>query len=145
MEEKIGNITGARDVYSCGVKAQCTDAASVWHGWASLEIRQGNYDLAKKLLRQGLNMGDAQNNLNEIDELIASYKDPQPEKKIAFFSAGDTFPEEDNNMEGVSLFSGVLSAPSLNPPFQFQSEVNENTHSSLAGALNEMESSIRRR
>jgi len=48
------NYTAARQVYRRGVNADCTDAASVFHGLAKLEISQGNVDIARKVLLRGL-------------------------------------------------------------------------------------------
>jgi tetratricopeptide (TPR) repeat protein len=44
----------ARQIYERGVQAKCPDAASIYHGYARLELSLGNVDRARDLLFQGL-------------------------------------------------------------------------------------------
>lgn len=55
MELRRGNVDAARQVFDRGVKAQCSDVASVYHGLAKLELSLGNVDEAKNALVEGLN------------------------------------------------------------------------------------------
>lgn len=54
MELRRGKLNEARAVYERGVKEQCSDPASVFHGLAKLELSLGNVELAKDILRKGL-------------------------------------------------------------------------------------------
>lgn len=54
MELRRGNVDGARKVFERGLKAQCMDVASVYHGLAKLELSQGNVDVAREVLIKGL-------------------------------------------------------------------------------------------
>eukprot|EP00977_Amphora_coffeiformis_P001226 scaffold256_cov159-Amphora_coffeaeformis.AAC.7 len=49
-----GNVIEARGIFERGVKNDCTDAASVYHGYAKLELSLGNVKRAKLLLKKGL-------------------------------------------------------------------------------------------
>ena len=49
-----GNVKEAREIFERGVKASCTDAASVYHGYAKMELSLGNVKRAKRLLKMGL-------------------------------------------------------------------------------------------
>jgi len=54
MEERIGNFTGAQEVFRMGVEAHCPDTPSVLNGWAMLAMKQRDYRQARALLRKGL-------------------------------------------------------------------------------------------
>jgi tetratricopeptide (TPR) repeat protein len=60
MELRRGRVDEARNVYKRGVAAQCSDAASVFHGLAKLELSQGNVDLAREILAEGIRKVEAQ-------------------------------------------------------------------------------------
>lgn len=60
MEFQRGNVTEAREVYKRGVRADCTDPASVYHGLAKLEISLGNIDIARQILLYGLQRVESQ-------------------------------------------------------------------------------------
>ena len=49
-----GNWDEARAIFERGLQANCTDAASVYHGYARMELSLGNVKRAKRLLRQGM-------------------------------------------------------------------------------------------
>lgn len=49
-----GDVKDAREIFERGVRANCTDAASVYHGYAKMELSLGNVKRAKLLLRKGL-------------------------------------------------------------------------------------------
>ena len=53
-EMKRGNVEEARAIFERGVRANCSDAASVYHGYAKLELSLGNVSKARSLLQQGL-------------------------------------------------------------------------------------------
>jgi tetratricopeptide (TPR) repeat protein len=48
-----GDSEEARKVFERGARANCSDAASIFHGYASLELSCGNVDRARELLVQG--------------------------------------------------------------------------------------------
>lgn len=52
-EWKQGNVDAARRIYERGVRAGCSDAASLYHGYAMLELAHGNVDTARDLLISG--------------------------------------------------------------------------------------------
>lgn len=54
MEERIGNFTGAQEVFRMGVEAHCPDTPSVLNGWAMLAMKRRDYAQARALLRKGL-------------------------------------------------------------------------------------------
>ena len=53
-EFQSGNIEAARAIFERGVKAGCSDAASLYHGYGKLELTLGNVDTARKILMTGL-------------------------------------------------------------------------------------------
>ncbi|CAB9523264.1 HAT [Seminavis robusta] len=53
-ELKHGTAEGARQIFERGVRAKCADAASIYHGYAKMELSLGNVDAAKAMLRKGL-------------------------------------------------------------------------------------------
>lgn len=52
-ELRQGNIEAARKVFKRGVRANCSDSASIYHGYAKLELTCGNVDRARELLLRG--------------------------------------------------------------------------------------------
>ena len=54
MELRRNRILEARQIYKRGILAKCSDAASVFHGLARLEISVGNVEMARKILIEGL-------------------------------------------------------------------------------------------
>lgn len=53
-EFQRGNIDNARDVFQRGVRAKCSDAASLYHGYGKLELSLGNVDSARSILEKGI-------------------------------------------------------------------------------------------
>ncbi|KAL7558465.1 hypothetical protein ACA910_011642 [Epithemia clementina (nom. ined.)] len=51
---KRGQVDAARAIFERGVQANCSDAASVFHGYAKLELSMGNVSRGRQLLQQGL-------------------------------------------------------------------------------------------
>jgi tetratricopeptide (TPR) repeat protein len=49
----VNSYEEARDIYERGVRANCTDPASLYHGYARLELSMGNVNRARELLWQG--------------------------------------------------------------------------------------------
>jgi tetratricopeptide (TPR) repeat protein len=54
-ELRHGTAEGARQIFERGVRAKCADAASIYHGYAKMELFLGNVDAARAMLRKGLN------------------------------------------------------------------------------------------
>lgn len=50
----LGNLDSARQIFESGVRARCKDPASVYHGYAKLELAAGNIGLARNILVEGL-------------------------------------------------------------------------------------------
>jgi tetratricopeptide (TPR) repeat protein len=59
-ELRQGNSEEARKVFERGVRNNCSDAASIFHGYARLELSCGNVDRARELLVQGREEAQAQ-------------------------------------------------------------------------------------
>jgi len=55
-EYQSGNIVEARAVFERGVKADCSDAASLYHGYGKLELSLGNVERARAILEEGLEL-----------------------------------------------------------------------------------------
>jgi len=53
-ELRHGTVQEAREIFERGVRANCADAASIYHGYAKLELSSGNVDAARDKLRIGL-------------------------------------------------------------------------------------------
>ena len=53
-ELRHGTVEGARQIFDRGVRAKCSDAASIYHGYAKLELFLGNVDAARAMLVKGL-------------------------------------------------------------------------------------------
>ncbi|GKY99825.1 hypothetical protein MPSEU_000936300 [Mayamaea pseudoterrestris] len=51
--QKVGDADKARAIFQRGVVANCPDAASIFHGYAMLELWLGNVDQARTLLLRG--------------------------------------------------------------------------------------------
>jgi len=43
-----GNVTKAREIYTKGVRMNCTDSTSVYHGYAKLELKGGNVEVSER-------------------------------------------------------------------------------------------------
>lgn len=54
MEHKHGMIDRAREIFERGIAANCVDPASLYHGYAKIELSDGNIDKARDLLKEGL-------------------------------------------------------------------------------------------
>lgn len=57
---RAGEISEARAIFERGIKARCTDVASVFHGYAQLEISVGNIPKARAFLVKGLEEAKSQ-------------------------------------------------------------------------------------
>ena len=62
LERRQGNTAYARQIYENGIKANCTDAPSVYHGLAKLHLSLGEVEEAHNVLQQGLAMFPAGGN-----------------------------------------------------------------------------------
>lgn len=51
--EQQGDDDKARTIFERGVRANCTDVASIYHGFAKVELSVGNVDRARQLLLEG--------------------------------------------------------------------------------------------
>jgi tetratricopeptide (TPR) repeat protein len=51
--EHSHNESKARDIYMRGVRVNCTDVASIYHGYGRLELMLGNVDRARSILMEG--------------------------------------------------------------------------------------------
>ena len=60
MEFRRGNVSEAREVYNRGMRAGCSDPASVYHGLAKIELSLGKVDIAREILIRGLRLVEAQ-------------------------------------------------------------------------------------
>lgn len=54
LERRQGNPAVAKQIYENGIKANCTDAPSVYHGLAKLHISLGEVEEARDVLQRGL-------------------------------------------------------------------------------------------
>jgi tetratricopeptide (TPR) repeat protein len=54
LERRQGNVEYARQIYENGIKANCTDAPSVYHGLAKLHLSLGEIEEARNVLQRGL-------------------------------------------------------------------------------------------
>ena len=54
LERRQGNTAYARQIYENGIKANCTDAPSVYHGLAKLHLSLGEVEEARNVLQRGL-------------------------------------------------------------------------------------------
>ena len=54
LERRQGNVEYARQIYENGIKANCTDAPSVYHGLAKLHLSLGEIEEARNVLSRGL-------------------------------------------------------------------------------------------
>eukprot|EP00980_Cylindrotheca_fusiformis_P015825 scaffold4634_cov122-Cylindrotheca_fusiformis.AAC.6 len=53
-EFQLGNVPEARAIFKRGVKAECSDLASLYHGYGKFELNCGNIERARSILRKGL-------------------------------------------------------------------------------------------
>ena len=56
LERRQGNVEYARQIYENGIKANCTDAPSVYHGLAKLYLSLGEIEEARNVLQRGLDL-----------------------------------------------------------------------------------------
>ncbi|KAL7451764.1 hypothetical protein ACHAWC_003562, partial [Mediolabrus comicus] len=56
LERRQGNVEYARQIYENGIKANCTDAPSVYHGLAKLHLSLGEIEEARDVLQRGLSL-----------------------------------------------------------------------------------------
>lgn len=59
MEMRRGNATGARHVFTEGIRVNCSDLASLYHGWGLLELHEsgGGREKAVSIFRRGIDIG----------------------------------------------------------------------------------------
>ena len=53
-ELRHGTVVGARRIFELGVRAKCSDVASIYHGYAKMELSLGKIDSAREILQRGL-------------------------------------------------------------------------------------------
>lgn len=53
-EFQLGNLAEARSIFKRGVKAECSDLASLYHGYGKFELNCGNIERARSILQKGL-------------------------------------------------------------------------------------------
>lgn len=58
LERKQGNLDNAKKLYEDGIRADCTDAPSVYHGLAKLHLSSGEVEAARSVLQEGLSNFD---------------------------------------------------------------------------------------
>lgn len=58
--QHCGDSTQVRRIFERGVRARCPDAASIYHGYARLELSLGNVDRARELLLTGCREAQSQ-------------------------------------------------------------------------------------
>ena len=72
LERGQGNAVRARQLYEDGIKANCTDAPSVYHGLAKLHLSMGEVESARSVLEQGLSLfGSSDSRKNENVAFLA--------------------------------------------------------------------------
>jgi tetratricopeptide (TPR) repeat protein len=54
VELRRGNVEGARRIFERGVRAVCSDPASLYHGYGKLELSLGNVETAREIFLKGL-------------------------------------------------------------------------------------------
>lgn len=106
MEEKIGNLTGAQEVFRMGVEAHCPDMPSVLNGWAMLSLKQRNYAQARSLLQRGLsenklgkNVGFLYHSLGMLEMKLGKIEDAWR----VFKEATDKYPRNSQLLVGAGL------------------------------------------
>ena len=53
-EARFGDIDEARSIFERGIRAGCSDSASIFHGYGMLELSTGNVERARAILADGL-------------------------------------------------------------------------------------------
>ena len=72
LERGQGNADRARQLYEEGIKANCTDAPSVYHGLAKLHLSMGEVESARSVLEEGLSLfGSSDSRKNENVAFLA--------------------------------------------------------------------------
>jgi tetratricopeptide (TPR) repeat protein len=64
LERQQGNLDKAKQLYEDGIRADCTDAPSVYHGLAKLHLSLGEVEAARCVLQEGLSNYDCASNSN---------------------------------------------------------------------------------
>lgn len=54
VEAQLGDIDEARSIFERGIRAGCSDSASIYHGFGMLELSCGNVERARTVLAEGL-------------------------------------------------------------------------------------------
>lgn len=62
LERQQGNLDKAKYLYENGIRADCTDAPSVYHGLAKLHLSLGEVEAARSALQKGLSNFDCASN-----------------------------------------------------------------------------------
>ncbi|VEU37611.1 unnamed protein product [Pseudo-nitzschia multistriata] len=75
-EARRGNLEEARSIFDRGTQANCSDAASIYHGYGMLEISCGNVGRARTILYEGL---------EEVRRLQDSISSDNPNRDRAAF------------------------------------------------------------
>jgi tetratricopeptide (TPR) repeat protein len=71
LERRQGNTQQARQIYENGIKANCTDAPSVYHGLAKLHLSLGEIEKARDVLQRALALFEVSDNLVQRKENVA--------------------------------------------------------------------------
>lgn len=56
LERRLGNTDMAKQLYQDGIRANCTDPSSVYHGLAKLYLAHGEVEEARNVLQRGLGL-----------------------------------------------------------------------------------------
>lgn len=57
LEQRAGNFGRARKLFDAALVAD-RRLSSAWHGWAVLELKDGNVSKARDLIRKGIKLGE---------------------------------------------------------------------------------------
>lgn len=72
LERRQGNSDRAKQLYEDGIRANCTDAPSVYHGLAKLHLSMGEVENARSVLQEGLSLfGSSDSRKNENVAFLA--------------------------------------------------------------------------
>jgi tetratricopeptide (TPR) repeat protein len=72
LERRQGNADRAKTLYEDGIRANCTDAPSVYHGLAKLHLSMGEVESARSVLQEGLSFfGSSGSRKNENVAFLA--------------------------------------------------------------------------
>ena len=71
LERKQGNLDKAKQLYEDGIRADCTDAPSVYHGLAKLHLSSGEVETARSVLQEGLSNFDCASTSSRRNDNVA--------------------------------------------------------------------------